>query len=196
MGRTRACEIVIENNVLIGGLSFYGEADLEWESPEMAQVLEDLETLLQPDEGRGPVLFDGFLGVAHVRNNHLTQMFVSGALKQAFRELREYEGDALLETVFKKLHCTDNVIDGRLNAFVAEHVALMSNNFTLDAVRELAPEGDERRTLQVAVVVGDSGTYIGNHGRGTVPFLETVLRDITRASLPMGPDLNLELNVV
>jgi hypothetical protein len=42
-------------------------------------------------------------------------------------------------------------------------------------------------------VSGDTVIYTGNHGRGTVPLIQTTLRDVTRARAAAA---NLELVVV
>lgn len=193
-GLTRAGEIVIENNVIIGGLSLYGPGQDPWPTTEIQQTLERLERILDPPGNQtGPVLFNGHLGVAQLRNNHLTRVLAAQDVARALIELVQSGGEAMLETVFKSLHVTDNVIDGSPNVFVAEHVALTSNTFTLDAVPSLAFDDDVGQRVETVVVIGDTGTYTGNQGRGTAPLIQTALRDVTRARAQAA---NLELAIV
>ena len=188
-GRARAGEVVIENNVFTGNLSFYGRANLD--RPLTDNHLGRLKRLLVNNGEERITLIDGLLGVAQLRGNHLTRVLISRDMADALRQLATVGGRAVFEMLCKSMHCTDNIVDGIESVFVAEHVSLASNNFTLDAVRGLASD-DVGQTIMSALAIGDSGIYVGNHGRGMIPTAQTVLRDVTRTSVGTA---NLEIAI-
>jgi hypothetical protein len=187
-GRIRQTELIVENNVISGIISLYGPPPRE----EITNAR--LNKTLRDSLRNRSVRLSGLSGNVHLRNNHLTRVLIASGLVSMLDGLAGTRG--ALGTLFKSLHVTDNVIDGQYNLFVAQHVSLASNNFTLDAYRpRVSGPGDDDVSFEFPnTVIADSAVYTGNHGQSRSPnfTIQVTIHDTTRVSERVA---NLELTV-
>jgi hypothetical protein len=181
---TRHGAVMLENNDIVGLVSFYGLADLGQELPE--ELLSRLWHLLR-EGGARP---GGADLAVHVRNNHLTRLAIGSEFANQILDWFAHESTPM-GTWISGFHATDNIVDGVHSAIAARHVSFAHNQFTLAALRDIGGRDAER----VADVIGDSAIYTGNQGQRT-GFGFTVgswISDITRTSAQAA---NLDIDFV
>ena len=146
--QTILADTILENNDIIGAVSFYGV-------PGKTQLnlnhLGRLGTLIKREDNTGITIL-GAAGTLHVLNNKLTRLVVAEAM---VRQIQRIPEGGQIVGVYGRSFITNNVIDGGGNLLLAYHQSLNSNAFNLGGGRE---ELDATHK-----VIGDSVILIGNY---------------------------------
>ena len=180
--------ITLESNEVIGILSLYG---MPAPADSITEIISGLITPLRSRIKEGQITFSGLLGTLQVRGNQLLQITVSQNIIGELQQLAA-GSKAIMHNLFGRCLLTDNVIESATSVLVTQHLAMTANVFTMVAFSNIfeivGTDSFEQFQAPVAIVVGDSSIYVGNHGTRQNPVLSNVTRIIAQAA-------NLQINI-
>jgi len=182
--------ITLESNDLIGILSLYGlpaPADFVTEIFNTGFFVQ-----LRSSIKEGHTTFSGLLGTLQVRGNQLVKIAVSRNIIERLQQLATGP-KGIMFNLFGRCLMADNVLASAPSVLVAQHLAMTANVFTMVAFPKIFTFVEHETVSQVqtpvAIVVGDSSIFVGNHGTRQNPVLANATRVISEAA-------NLEITLV
>jgi len=179
---TTTAEIIVEDNLIGGNISFYGRAGSEPLNVDERQLL---QRVLKRGSRMG-----GQAGTVHLRDNHVGRLLVSAGMLEALRRFARGGGGEHLVTTYETFLATNNVMAGSESQLLAGHAALTSNEFTLAALSNPSPP------LVVLRVVAETGVATGNHGDTlAIPgVVQPVMVEVTTRAFTEAANLELEFS--